>query len=297
MSMRLRDTLSGELRPLEPLEARARPDLQLRPDGLRPGPHRQLPVVPVRRPPRPLPALPRAQGHLGDEHHRHRRQDHPRRGRGEAMTIGELDRTAGSSASWPTRGAAHDAARRPAARDRAHRRDGRPHRDAAREGPRLPDRRRLDLLPDRSWPAYGRLARLDPEQLRVGERVEADEYGKDDVRDFALWKGPKPGEPSWDTPIGAGPAGLAHRVLGDEHEAPRRSRSTSTPAASTSSSRTTRTRSPRARPRPASPSSGPGSTAPTCGWAARRWPSRVGNIARVADLLERASRRAPSATP
>jgi cysteinyl-tRNA synthetase len=26
-----------------------------------------------------------------------------------------------------------------------------------------------------SWPAYGRLARLDPEQLRVGERVEADE--------------------------------------------------------------------------------------------------------------------------
>ena len=58
-----------------------------------------------------------------------------------------------------------------------------------------------------SWPAYGRLARLDPEQLRVGERVEADEYGKDDVRDFALWKGPKPGEPSWDTAIGPGRPG------------------------------------------------------------------------------------------
>ena len=58
-----------------------------------------------------------------------------------------------------------------------------------------------------SWPGYGRLARLDPEQLRVGERVESDEYGKDDVRDFALWKGPKPGEPSWDTPIGAGRPG------------------------------------------------------------------------------------------
>ena len=39
--------------------ARARPRLQLRPDGLRPGPHRQLPVVPVRRPAGPLPALPR----------------------------------------------------------------------------------------------------------------------------------------------------------------------------------------------------------------------------------------------
>ena len=58
-----------------------------------------------------------------------------------------------------------------------------------------------------SWPAYGRLARLDPEGLRVGERVEADEYGKDDVRDFALWKGPKPGEPSWQTAIGPGRPG------------------------------------------------------------------------------------------
>jgi cysteinyl-tRNA synthetase len=58
-----------------------------------------------------------------------------------------------------------------------------------------------------SWPAYGRLARLDPEQLRVGERVEADEYAKDDVRDFALWKAPKPGEPSWDTAIGSGRPG------------------------------------------------------------------------------------------
>ncbi|HJW21411.1 MAG TPA: cysteine--tRNA ligase [Candidatus Limnocylindrales bacterium] len=58
-----------------------------------------------------------------------------------------------------------------------------------------------------SWPAYGRLARLDPAELRVGERVEADEYDKDDVRDFALWKGPKPGEPSWDTAIGAGRPG------------------------------------------------------------------------------------------
>jgi cysteinyl-tRNA synthetase len=58
-----------------------------------------------------------------------------------------------------------------------------------------------------SWPAYGRLARLDPDQLRVGERVEADEYAKDDVRDFALWKGPKPGEPSWSTAIGEGRPG------------------------------------------------------------------------------------------
>jgi cysteinyl-tRNA synthetase len=58
-----------------------------------------------------------------------------------------------------------------------------------------------------SWPEYGRLARLDPEAMRVGERVEADNYGKDDVRDFALWKGAKPDEPSWDTAIGPGRPG------------------------------------------------------------------------------------------
>ncbi len=58
-----------------------------------------------------------------------------------------------------------------------------------------------------SWPRYGRLARLDPDAMRVGERVEADEYGKDDVRDFALWKGPKAGEPSWDTRLGPGRPG------------------------------------------------------------------------------------------
>jgi cysteinyl-tRNA synthetase len=58
-----------------------------------------------------------------------------------------------------------------------------------------------------SWPSYGKLARLDPESLRVGERVEADEYAKEEVRDFALWKASKPGEPSWDTSIGPGRPG------------------------------------------------------------------------------------------
>src|SRR5665811_93117 len=58
-----------------------------------------------------------------------------------------------------------------------------------------------------SWPAYGRLARLDPDAMRIGERVAADEYSKDDVRDFVLWKAAKPGEPSWDTAVGTGRPG------------------------------------------------------------------------------------------
>jgi len=58
-----------------------------------------------------------------------------------------------------------------------------------------------------SWPAYGKLARIDPDQQRSGERVESDEYDKDDVRDFALWKAVKPGEPSWQTTLGEGRPG------------------------------------------------------------------------------------------
>jgi len=58
-----------------------------------------------------------------------------------------------------------------------------------------------------SWPAYGKLARIDPDQQRSGERVESDEYDKDDVRDFALWKAAKPGEPSWPTSLGEGRPG------------------------------------------------------------------------------------------
>ncbi len=63
-----------------PDRARPRRRLQLRPDGLRPGPHRELPLVPVRGPARALPALERPRGDLGHEPDRHRRQDHPRRG-------------------------------------------------------------------------------------------------------------------------------------------------------------------------------------------------------------------------
>jgi cysteinyl-tRNA synthetase len=58
-----------------------------------------------------------------------------------------------------------------------------------------------------SWPAYGALARLEPGAARQTERVAADDYGKDDVRDFALWKGHKAGEPSWETEIGPGRPG------------------------------------------------------------------------------------------
>ena len=54
---------------------------------------------------------------------------------------------------------------------------------------------------------------------------DADDTAKRDVRDFALWKGAKPGEPSWPTPWGDGRPGwhlecsaMAHSYLGESFD-------------------------------------------------------------------------------
>jgi len=57
------------------------------------------------------------------------------------------------------------------------------------------------------FPGYGRLSKIRLDDLRPGQRSEADEYEKESVHDFALWKGPKEGEPSWDTSVGPGRPG------------------------------------------------------------------------------------------
>jgi cysteinyl-tRNA synthetase len=58
-----------------------------------------------------------------------------------------------------------------------------------------------------TFPDYGKLSGIDLEQTRRGERVVDDEYEKEDVRDFALWKAAKAGEPSWPSPWGEGRPG------------------------------------------------------------------------------------------
>jgi cysteinyl-tRNA synthetase len=57
------------------------------------------------------------------------------------------------------------------------------------------------------FPAYGRLSKINLEDLRPGSRGDADEYEKESVHDFALWKAPKEGEPVWETEIGPGRPG------------------------------------------------------------------------------------------
>jgi cysteinyl-tRNA synthetase len=58
-----------------------------------------------------------------------------------------------------------------------------------------------------SFPEYGKLSKKDLSGMEDGARVDVDEYEKDSARDFALWKAAKPGETSWDTPIGRGRPG------------------------------------------------------------------------------------------
>jgi cysteinyl-tRNA synthetase len=69
--------------------------------------------------------------------------------------------------------------------------------------------------------AYGQLSGQHIDDLKAGVRIEVDEHKKSPL-DFALWKGAKPGEPSWESPWGPGRPGwhiecsaMAHRYLGE----------------------------------------------------------------------------------
>src|SRR5579862_7898698 len=57
------------------------------------------------------------------------------------------------------------------------------------------------------FPEYGKLSKKDFAGMTDGARVDVDEYDKDNARDFALWKAPKPGEAQWETEIGPGRPG------------------------------------------------------------------------------------------
>ncbi|MBP3395276.1 MAG: cysteine--tRNA ligase, partial [Lentisphaeria bacterium] len=56
---------------------------------------------------------------------------------------------------------------------------------------------------------YGKLAKIDMEQQRSGVRINNDEYDKDSVADFALWKAwsESDGDVKWDSPWGPGRPG------------------------------------------------------------------------------------------
>jgi cysteinyl-tRNA synthetase len=70
----------------------------------------------------------------------------------------------------------------------------------------------------RRFADYGKLSHRRLDDMEAGEEIDP---GKEDRHDFALWKGAKPGEPTWDSPWGAGRPGwhiecsaMAARYLG-----------------------------------------------------------------------------------
>ncbi len=57
------------------------------------------------------------------------------------------------------------------------------------------------------FPEYGKLSKLDKREIKVGARVNVDEYTKENAEDFVLWKVAVEGEPSWTAPFGEGRPG------------------------------------------------------------------------------------------
>jgi cysteinyl-tRNA synthetase len=74
---------------------------------------------------------------------------------------------------------------------------------------------------------YGQLLKLNFDEMRAGERVSSDEYEKESVADFALWKArvPDDGDIFWPSPFGEGRPGwhiecsaMSMKVLGESFE-------------------------------------------------------------------------------
>lgn len=74
------------------------------------------------------------------------------------------------------------------------------------------------------YPPYGKLSHLQERELKSGVRVQSDEYDKESVSDFALWKAwvPSDGPVKWASPWGEGRPGwhlecsvMARKYLGD----------------------------------------------------------------------------------
>lgn len=77
------------------------------------------------------------------------------------------------------------------------------------------------------FPDYGKLAKIDRENQRSGVRIKNDEYAKDSVADFALWKAwdENDGEVFWESPWGRGRPGwhiecsaMSSEYLGDHFD-------------------------------------------------------------------------------
>lgn len=72
------------------------------------------------------------------------------------------------------------------------------------------------------FPDYGKLSSIEKKDLKTGMRILSDEYEKDNVQDFALWKSVETDEFGYDSPWGKGRPGwhiecsvMSQEYLGD----------------------------------------------------------------------------------
>jgi cysteinyl-tRNA synthetase len=126
------------------------------------------------------------------------------------------------------------------------------------------------------FPSYGRLSHLHLDELKAGasHRVATDEYDKEHIADFALWKAYDPerdGQIFWDSPFGKGRPGwhiecsaMAMDILGKTIDI--------MSAASIICSRTMKTRLPNRKPFLINALSGTGSTPNICSSTTKRCP-------------------------
>ena len=233
MTLRIYDTRAGQEGPVRAADGRAGRHVLVRHHRLRPLPRRPRAHDGGVRRHRPPPARLGLRGHLRPQHHRRRRQDHPQ---------GARPRSA-RPPRWPQR-VHRDDERGPARRSTCGRPTLEPRAtehiaeviaiierlDA--NGPGLRRRRRRLLRRAGVRRATASSPKQNIDDLRSGARIEVGEQ-KHSPLDFALWKGAKPGEPSWDEPLGPGPARAGTSSARRWRTATSASRSTSTAAAPT----------------------------------------------------------------
>jgi cysteinyl-tRNA synthetase len=73
------------------------------------------------------------------------------------------------------------------------------------------------------FPNYGKLSGVEKRELKSGTRILSDEYSKDDIQDFALWKAVQADEFGYDSPWGRGRPGwhiecsvMSQSILGEK---------------------------------------------------------------------------------
>jgi len=133
---------------------------------------------------------------------------------------------------------------------------------------------------------YGQLLKLNFDELRTGERVKSDEYAKESVADFALWKArvPEDGDVFWPGPFGEGRPGwhiecsaMSMKVLGESFDLHLGGEDLIFPHHEDES--------PRAKARPENRSSNTGCTARTCSSRGKKMSKSLGNFFTLRDLL------------